>query len=649
MKLSIAILEFVFLIVPWIASIGWLCARVLGIRLGPWRAAIVAIVGWLAGLVVTGIVHNDDPGITAGVLTTMFFGLMVAMPLAVTLDLLTRRANETPAHRRRLRKVITHPIRSSRDALAPWGRMREVVRDARHHNLVHVRYRTEEALDSPDFARRIREVLEESGGMMVKFGQIASTRTDLLPEALTTELSHLRSDVRPIPPDDVRGALEAGLGEPVANVFADFEWEPLAAASIGQTHRARLVTGESVVVKVQRPGVGDLVARDAAVLRLVARQLDRRVDAAHRVGITRLADELVDGIEAELDYTKEAAAGRRFAETLAGDNVRVARVYPTLCTPTVLVMDEIPGTSVDDEAAVAACGVARSELAERLLRSFLHQILHDGLYHADPHPGNVFIDGDGHLWLLDFGAVGRLSPTTLEGLQGIAMGLGLQDVSLIARGVRHLAGGAATVDLRALEADLGTVMANLGTGFDPTLIREILATMDRHGLAIPSAMSLLSRSLITLEGTLGVICPGFDFAGTGEALARADAASTLTDPQDLLQHELVRALPSLRTLPEHAEAISAQLRDGSLTLRTERYAGADRVVVERWLDRGTIAFIGGSGAVASALLLVGAGVTRNEGIRETLWVLGFGGMTFGATLMLRSAAQSLRRLPVRDG
>lgn len=648
MNVTVNLLEFVFLIIPWIATIGWLSTRVLGIRLGRWRTTVIAILGWGAGLGVSHLIHNRDPGLGLGVLTTIFFGVIVAMPLAVILDLLTRREASGPGHRRKAREVVIHPVRTSREALAPWGRMREVVRDARRHNLVHVRYRTEEALDSPDFARRIRLLLEESGGMMVKFGQIASTRTDLLPEPLTTELARLRSDVAPIPPDDVRRALEDGLGEPIANTFADFDWDPLAAASIGQTHRARLVTGEAVVVKVQRPGVGELVARDAAVLRLVARQLDRRVDAARRVGIIRLADELVDGINAELDYTKEAAAARRFTEILAGDDVRVPRVYPTLCTPTVLVMDEIPGTSVDDDAAVEACGVPRPELARQLLQSFLHQVLHDGQYHADPHPGNVFIDRDGHLWLLDFGSVGRLTPTTLEGLQGIAMGLGLQDVSLIARGVRHLAGDSDAADLRSLEADLGAVMTEMGTGFDPALIRQILGTMDRHGLTIPSAMSLLSRSLITLEGTLGVICPGFDFAATGEALARADASSTLADPQEMLQRELIRALPSLRTLPEHAEAISAQLRDGRLTLRTERYAGADRDIVEQWIDRGLVAFIGGSGIVGSALLLVGAGVTRSESVRETLWVLGFGGLTFGTTLLLRSAAQALRRLPIRD-
>ena len=159
---------------------------------------------------------------------------------------------------------------------------------------------------------------------------------------------------------------------------------------------------------------------------------------------------------------------------------------------------------------------------------------------------------------------------------------------------------------------------------------------------------MLSRSLVTLEGTLGVLSPGFDFATTGTELARADAATTVGTPEEVLQRELVRALPSLRTLPEAAEAISAQLRSGRLTIRTERYRGADRDVVDQWINRVLVAATGGIGSVASALLLLSAAGTHREGIRETLWVLGFGGLTFSTTLLMRTAAQALHRLPLRD-
>ncbi len=177
-NITVDILEFVFLIVPWIAAVGWLSARVLGIHLGRWRSTVVALLGWIGGLLIAGLVLNRDPGVAEGVPMTIFFGVVVAMPVAIVLDLVTRSTRNTP--RRSLRREITHPIRTTRNALAPWGRLRELVHDARRHNLVHVRYHSAEALDSPDFAHRVRLTLEEAGGMMVKFGQIASTRTDIL-------------------------------------------------------------------------------------------------------------------------------------------------------------------------------------------------------------------------------------------------------------------------------------------------------------------------------------------------------------------------------------------------------------------------------------------------------------------------------------
>jgi len=646
-NITLDVLEFVFLIVPWIITIGWLASRVLGIHLGRWRATVVAIIGWAGGLAITALVLNKDPGLIEAIPVSLFFGVVVAMPVAIILDLVTRSGR--PSGRRSLRRRVMHPIRSTRHAVAPFGRMRELVRDARNHNLLHVRYRSDQAVGTADFARRLRLTIEDAGGMMVKFGQIASTRTDLLPATMTEELSKLQSSVRPIDADAVRSVIEDAFDEPVETTFGSFDWEPLAAASIGQTHRATLVSGEPVVVKVQRPGVADLVDRDAAVMRLVAAQASRRIDAARRLNAPALADELIDGIESELDYLQEANAGRRFAATLDATDVRVPAVHETLCTSTVLVMEEVHGRSIADAAAVDACGVPRVELARRLLRSFLRQILQDGLYHADPHPGNVFIDPDGALWLIDFGAVGTITPSVLEGLQGIAVGMGTHNVALVARGVRHLAGDDATTDLRSLESDLGSVLTEMGSGFDPKMIREVIATMDRHGLGIPSALTLLSRSLITLEGTLGVLSPGFDFAATGQELARADATDMLGSPEEVLQRELIRALPSLRTLPETAETIGAQLRAGRLSIRTERFAGDDREIVDAWLSRGLVAFSGGAGALASAGLLIAAGGTRDEAVREVLWVLGFGGLTFATTLLMRTVAQALHRLPTRDG
>jgi ubiquinone biosynthesis protein len=627
----------------WIAAVGWLSGRLLGIRIGLARRIVAAVLGWAGGVAITALVI-DDSGADLGVAIPLvvFFGVFVTMPVVIALDLVGRR----PTHRSR--RALLHPIRATKAAFAPYGRLREVVGYARREHLVHVRYASTAALASPDFARKLRRVLEDSGGMFVKFGQIASTRTDLLPETLTTELAQLRADVRPVPPDELRRALEDELGEPVASAFASFDPTPIAAASIGQTHRAVLPDGEAVVVKVQRPGVADQVRRDAAVLRLVARQLERRVGAASRLGLGRLVEELIAGIEEELDYTHEAAAAVRLREDRAGDEgIAIPRVHPALSTARVLVMEEVPGTTVADDAAVAAAGVPRAVLSRRLLSSFLGQVLQDGVYHADPHPGNVFVDPAGTLWLLDFGSVGRLDPIGLEGLQGIAIGFALHDSSLLARAVRRLAGDDFGTDLRSLEADLGALIGELGGGggFDPAMIRGVLGVMDRHGLRPPASVTLLGRALVTLEGTLHIIDPGFDLARQGSDLLASEHRGDVGTPEDLLQQELIRALPSLRTLPDHAEAIAEQLRAGRLTLHTERFAGGDRVVVDQWVDRAIVTAIGIGGSIASALLLLAGAHTGDATARGALWATGFTGMTFATVLLMRMAARTLRRLP----
>ena len=255
------------------------------------------------------------------------------------------------------------------------------------------------------------------------------------------------------------------------------------------------------------------------MLRLTSRQLERRVEAARRVGVRALAEELITGIEEELDYLREAAAGMRLRENRADDDgIAIPAVHSDLSTRRILVMEEVVARSVGDASAVDATvdesGVGRPVLAHNLLASFLGQILTDGQYHADPHPGNVLVDRAGVLWLLDFGSVGRLDPLALEGLQGLALGFAMNDPGLLARAVRHLAGGDTTADLRALEIDLSPMLGDVtaGGGLDPKLMGQVLDVMERHGLRPPPTVTLLSRALLTLEGTLHVIDPGFDLA-----------------------------------------------------------------------------------------------------------------------------------------
>ena len=624
----------------WIALIGVLTSRVLGVQIGRWRTGVAATIGWAIGLT-AGLValgpKNQHPGLVISL--SVFFGVLASLPVSIVLDVVSH------GRRRRGRGLwaVRHPVRASRSVLSPLGRFREIVDNARAENLLHIRYRTPAALTSSDFARRVRLVLERSGGMFIKFGQIAATRSDLLPDTLTTELSNLHANVRRLTPEEVESVLAAELDEPVEKAFANFDSEPLAAASIGQTHRATLHGGRPVVAKLQRPGLEDIVRRDSAVLSFVARQLDRRVEVARRVGIRDLADELITSIEAELDYGREVEAGLRLRENLGSDNgVRVPVVYPTLSSRRLLVMDEIVGKSISNTAAIDAAPVSRRELAQQLLASFLAQILRDGYYHADPHPGNVFIGPDGVMWLLDFGAVGRVDPISRESLQAIALGFSLRDASLIARAVRHLVGDNAQIDMRQLERDMSILLGEIeSVGFGAAALSGVIDVIDRHGLRPPRSMLLLSRTLITLEGTLKTIDPGFNLGHEAEEIVASEHREDFGTPEELAKRELVRALPALRTLPEHTEAIATQLRSGRMVLRTERYAGADRPIVEAWVNRILVAASGAAGVVASAILLVAGSLTSNRTIRDVIWTLGFMGLTTTAVLLMRTVAQAL--------
>ncbi|HUZ27946.1 MAG TPA: AarF/UbiB family protein [Solirubrobacteraceae bacterium] len=629
------------LVLPfWIGLIGLLSGRVLGIQIGRWRNAVAATLGWAVGLV-AGVIalgpHDQHPALVISL--SVFFGVLASLPVAIILDVVTRGRHR----RRRGLNVFRHPVRATRAVLSPLGRFQEVVKNARAENLLHVRYRSAGALTSPDFARRVRLVLERSGGMFVKFGQIAATRSDLLPETLTTELSNLHSNVQRLSREEVEQVLAEELDEPTEQAFAEFDSEPLAAASIGQTHRATLHDGRAVVVKLQRPGLEDVVARDSAVLSFVARQLDRRVEMARRIGVRDLADELIISIEAELDYGREVEAGFRLRENRGSDvGVQIPVVHPTLSTRHLLVMDEVKGRSLSDAAAVDAVPVSRTVLAQRLLGSFLSQILRDGYYHADPHPGNVLIDPEGTLWLLDFGAVGRIDPISREALQGIALGFTLSDASLVARAVRHLVGDEKHIDLRQLERDLSLLLGEVQTGgISPAAMGGVIDVIERHGLRPPRPMLLLSRTLITLEGTLKVLAPGFDLGTEAHQLVASDHREDLGTPEEVVQRELIRALPALRSLPDHAEAIASQWRAGRMVVRTERYSGADRGVMESWLNRTLVGLATAAGAVTSATLLVAGSLSPDKGVQDVIWTLGFSGLTGTAVLLLRTVAQAL--------
>lgn len=642
--------DFVLVVtVVFLASLlmGWLSARILDVRRGRLRSLSAGVIGFFGGLALLAVQvrdnveidFEDDPDATLLlILAWLGYALIVALVASLVIDAMLRP--------RRGRGGFPRPVRAIKARIAVTRRLTHIARIARRNGLIGRRLASRSELLSPETARALRLTLEESGGMLVKFGQIASTRDDLLPPVITAELAQLRSSVPGLPYATVRSVVEEELGGSLESIFISFDEQPLAAASIGVSHRAVLRDGRHVIVKVQRPGVEESVSIDGRVLIGGARNLERQSDAAKRVGVVGLARELVSGITEELDFTREGANNAAMRRARAADEgVDIPEIYGDMTTRRVLVMDEVMGTPVSDQAAVSACGMPRAELARHLLDSFLTQILTDGVYHADPHPGNVLIDRSGTLWLIDFGAVGWIDPVTLEGLQQMALGFTLRDPSVLARAVRRVAGQAGeSIDIASLEFDVGVVLTSLqGGGFDPAAISEIIRVLNRHGVGAPPSLTILARAILTLDGTLRALDPDFRMGPAAQERMGEIVTHQELDPRDQLTRELVRALPSLRSLPQVGEDLALQARSGRLTLRIDRYSGPDGHRMDHWLNRILFTAVGVIGLLGSGLVLIAGGLAGNDTVANPLRLIGFVGLFLSAAMMMRVVAQILSR------
>ncbi len=626
---------------------GWLSARILDVRRGRLRSLAAGVIGFLGGAILLAVqvdgnvelnLEDDSADTLLLSLAWLGYALIVALVASLVIDAMLRP--------RRGRHRFPRPIRAIKARIAVTRRLTQIARIARRNGLIGRRLASRTELLSPETARALRLTLEESGGMLVKFGQIASTRDDLLPPVITDELAQLRSSVPGLPFPVVRQVIETELGASLDTIFESVDEEPLAAASIGVTHRAVLKDGRRVIVKVQRPDVQDSVAIDGRVLVGGARSLERQSAAARRVGVVGLARELVSGITEELDFTREAANNAAMRRARAGDDgVRIPEIYADLTTRRVLIMDEVKGASVSDQRAVDECGVPRVDLARALLDSFLSQILVDGVYHADPHPGNVLVDRGGTLWFIDFGAVGWIDPVTLEGLQQMALGFTLRDPSVLARAVRRVAGQAGeNIDITSLEFDLGVVLTTLqGGSFDPAAISEIIRVLDRHGVGAPPSLTILARAILTLDGTLRSLDPDFRMGPAAQAKMGEIVSHSELDPRDQLTREVIRALPVLRAMPQVTEDLALQARSGRLTVRIDRFSGPDGHRVEHWLNRVLFTVIGIFGLVGSGLILIAGGLDANDTVANPLRLIGFVGLFLSATMMMRVVAQILAR------
>jgi len=374
------------------------------------------------------------------------------------------------------------------------------------------------ASPSPDLAppAHVRLALEELGATFVKLGQILSTRPDLLPLDYQRELARLTDDAPPVPGDTVGALIEEELGLPPEELFASFDSVPLAAASIGQAHAATLSDGTEVVVKVRRPGVVEQIEEDLEILKNLAVQADRRWPAVAAYDVVALVEEFSLTLRGELDYLREARNAERFATEFSDDpDVHIPRVFWSTTTSRVLTLERLHGLKVSDMEGLDAAGIDRRMLAERATRVTARMVFENGFFHADPHPGNLFIEPDGRIGLLDFGMVGEIDDELRDRLGALMWAFARTDPDRVTSALLQLGVATGRVDRRALRRDVtGFIRRNQGRSLGEirvgVVINDVFAVMRRHRLQLPRELVLILKMVVMTEGMGARLDPDFE-------------------------------------------------------------------------------------------------------------------------------------------
>jgi ubiquinone biosynthesis protein len=506
-----------------------------------------------------------------------------------------------------------------------------------------------EAAGSRPPVRRLRLALEECGGMFVKLGQVLSTRTDLISPQAAAELGLLQDQVRPAPRDGIAQLLEEEYEAPVGDVFRGFDWKPVAAASIGQVYRAQLPDGSRVVVKVQRPGIDESVRVDLSVLEELGHVVETRTSWGREYQVDDLVAEFSARLREELDYRIEARNAHAIAATMPADaRIRVPLVYDDLSTARVLVMEWLDGASVREVDWSGVRVADRVKLADSLLRTFLEQMLQDGVFHADPHPGNVMLLADGQLALIDFGAAGRLDTVQQAALRDLMAGISRRDADAVVQAVLQVASLRRGVDVNDFERALARFMAqHLAPGSQPdaAMFNAMLRLMFEFGITMPAEWSTFFRALIVLEGTLTTIAPGYSVIDAAESIA-AKWVRSLINPssmQQAVRDELLRTVPMLRRLPRHIDrAFTSMERDG-VRVRVSHFSDErDEHVVVRLVNRLVLALLAGAIGLVSVGLIAIEGGPAFSNSTSLFRVLGYFGLFCATVLAMRVIVAVLR-------
>jgi len=463
--------------------------------------------------------------------------------------------------------------------------------------------------------QRLRRTMERLGPAFAKIGQMLSVRPDLIPTSYADELAKLQDEMAPFPFEQVQAEIEATLGAPIFELFAEFDTTPTAAASIGQVHMAVLPDGTPVAVKVQRPDIHEVIEADLDILRTQARRIQGRTDIGRRYDVTGLVDEFARVIHEECDYVHEGENAERLARMFAEDDtVYFPAVFWDYSSSTVLTMERIVGYPFNRLEDLDRHGVDREEAARRGIVCYYEQIFMFGFYHADPHPGNLFALPDGRVAFADFGRCGALSEHGRTLVADLLVAIIDQDAEVAVDVLLEVSGGVADVDVVGLQNDVSTLLAKyydlqLREVDSRELVVDVMSLIGKRGLTMQSEFALLLTTLATLQALGTAVDPFFHFVESVQPFARrlveeqmkpqAIAASVITT--------LRRSMKALQTLPENVSKALRRVGDGDLRM-TVRPAGFDPLMAraEQMVDRLAFALVVSAFVMGFAVLLTRA-------------------------------------------
>jgi ubiquinone biosynthesis protein len=635
-----------------VAGLAWTARRLLGLPVGALRALIAGLLGFAAAYLLGKSLHAAQPGHQLA-----FVGVAIGVPLIVAMVFIVAAEALVPSG------MLPQPlevIRGTRQAIARSRRYWQISRIAVRHGLAPYlngrgRRRGDAGGGRAALALSLRRALEEGGVTFTKLGQLLSTRRDLLPEEFTSELAQLQDRAEPAPWEQVEEVIAESLGAPTEKFFAELQREPAAAASIAQVHKARLRDdeglGAEVAVKVQRPGIRATVEQDLDILLRLAVRLEDRARWARAIGTADVARGFAAAMREELDFRVEARNMTAVAATWAGqqrgasNNVQVVlpALHERLSTEHVLIIEWLDGVNLRAaDPVIESRGLDRAELARALLHSMVYQITEGGVFHADPHPGNILLLTDGRLAMLDFGSVGRLDAQQRFALQALLLALGRADPAAMRDALLELVSRPDEVDELALERALGQFMARhlaAGSAVTAEMFTDLFRLATRFELVIPAEIATVLRALGTLEGTISLLTPGLDIAGEARRYAadQMGAVSPLAVPKTAVE-EMIALVPVLRRLPRRFDRVTSSLEQGRLSLNVRLFADErDRRVITGLTYQVLLTVLAAASGIAAALLL---GVTSGPQITPNVSL----GQLIGYNLLVVAVILGLRVL-----